>query len=156
MLACAVKTYAQVKVWKNTVTLFSHALEVDPRGDSPNFSLGMAYVRQGKLAEAQEYFERALIYNSTEPLILSYSAYCMMRTMMQTHDQRNLPLAGQRLEQALRVYPEDRDALTDMALWSALMGRPKDEETYSRKALAAHPELHNGAALSCRCSPGAG
>ncbi len=139
IVACAVTAYAQVKVWKNTVTLFSHALEVDPRGAAPNFSLGMAYVMQGKLAEGQEYVERALIYNSTKPLILTYSAYCMMQTMIQTHDMRNLPLAGQRLEAVLRVYPEDRDALTDMALWSALMGRPMDEESYSRKALATHP-----------------
>ena len=60
---------------------------------------------------------------------------------MQTHDQRNLPLAGQRLEQALRAAPDDPDVLTDMALWSSLMGRPKDEETYSRKAIAAHPDF---------------
>jgi tetratricopeptide (TPR) repeat protein len=139
ILACAVKTDAQVKVWKDTVTLFSHALEVDPRGAAPNFSLGMAYEMQGKLAEGQEYVERALIYNSTKPLILTYSAYCMMQTMVHTHDLRNLPLARQRLEQILRVDPEDRDALTDMALWSALMGRPVDEETYSRKVLVAHP-----------------
>jgi tetratricopeptide (TPR) repeat protein len=137
--ACAVKTDVQVKVWKNTVTLFSHALEVDPRGAAPNFSLGMAYEMQGKLAEGQEYVERALIYNSTKPLILTYSAYCMMQAMIQTHDMRNLPLAGQRLEQVLRVDPEGRDVLTDMALWSALMGRPIDEETYSRKVLATHP-----------------
>ena len=48
ILACAVKTDAQVKVWKDTVTLFSHVLEVDPRGEFPNFSLGVAYARQGR------------------------------------------------------------------------------------------------------------
>ena len=73
-MACAVKTDAQVKVWKDTVTLFSHALEVDPRGELPNLSLGVAYVRQGKIAEAQQYLERALDYNPTGPLTLSYSA----------------------------------------------------------------------------------
>ena len=35
IVACAVKTDAQVKVWKDTVTLFSHVLEVDPRGELP-------------------------------------------------------------------------------------------------------------------------
>ncbi len=33
--ACAVKTYAQVKVWKDSVTLFIHILAVDPRGGFP-------------------------------------------------------------------------------------------------------------------------
>jgi len=139
--ACAVKSYAQVKVWKDNVSLFSHVLEVDPRGALPNFSLGMAYENQGKLAEAQEYVERSLTYNSTKPLILSYSAYCMMQTMMQTHDWHNLPLVGQRLEAALRIDPDYRDALNNMARWSLLMNRPKDAETYSRRTLAEYPNF---------------
>ena len=141
ILACAVKTEAQVKVWKNSITLFNHVLAIDPRGAAPNFSMGIAYMSQGKYAEAQEYFERALTYNPSRPLILSYSALCMMRTMMQTHDRRDLSLAEQRLEQALRIAPDDPDALTDMALWHALVGRPKDEETYSRKVIAAFPDF---------------
>jgi tetratricopeptide (TPR) repeat protein len=139
--ACAVKTDAQVKVWKDSVTLFNHVLEIDQRGAVPNFCLGLAYMRQGRNAEAQEYFERALVYNPSRPLILSYSAYSIMRTAMQIHDRRNLPLAEQRLEKALRIAPDDPEALTDMALWFALMGRPKDEETYSRKAIAATPDF---------------
>ncbi|MGA3262539.1 MAG: tetratricopeptide repeat protein [Terracidiphilus sp.] len=135
ILACAVKTDAQVKVWKDTVTLFSHALEIDPRGEFPNLTLGVAYVRQGRYVEAQEYLERALRYNPSRPMILSYSALCLM----EIPEQRNLPLAGKRLEQALRFAPGDPDVMTVMALWSNLMGRPEDAETYSRKALAANP-----------------
>jgi tetratricopeptide (TPR) repeat protein len=97
-------------------------------------------MKQGRIAEAQEYFERALDYNSSRLFALSFSAFCMMQTAMQTHDRRNLPLAGQRLEQALRFAPDDPDTLTNMALWSFLMSRPKDEETYSRKAIAANPD----------------
>jgi tetratricopeptide (TPR) repeat protein len=139
IVACVVRTEAQVKVWKDTVTLLSHALEVDPRGDLPNYSLGMAYEKQGRIAEAQEYLERALTYNPSAA-ILSYSAFCLMRNLMQTHDPRNLPLAKQRLEQALRIAPDDPDVLSNMALWSYMMGRPKDAEMYSRKVLAAHPD----------------
>jgi tetratricopeptide (TPR) repeat protein len=136
IVACAVKTDAQVKVWKDTVTLFNHVLEVDPRGGPPYLTLGMAYAKQGNLAKAEEYFESALAYHPNGPLTLSYSAFYLM----QTHEQRYLQLAGQRLEQALRADPDYPAALTYMAEWSSLMGRPKDEETYSRKVLAAHPE----------------
>ena len=141
IVACAVKTQAQVKVWENTVTLFSHALEVDPRGAAPNFSLGMAYEMQGRTAEGQKYIESALSYNSSKPLILSYSAYCIMQTMMKTHDPSQMPLAEQRLQEALRIDPSYRDALANMALWSMLMGKPQDGETYSRKVLAAYPNF---------------
>ena len=137
--ACAVRSYARVKVWKDNITLFNSVLQVDPRGALPNFSLGMAYENAGRLAEAQEYVDRALQYNSTKPLIYSYSAYCMMQLMAQTHDWSNLPLAGQRLEAALRLDPGYRDALTNMARWSLLMNKPQDAETYSRRALAVAP-----------------
>ncbi len=139
--ACAVITYAQVNVWKDSVTLFSHALEVDPRGELPNLNLGVAYGRQGRLVEAQQYLERALAYSPTDSLILSDSAFCIMRIMMQTHDRRFLLLAGQRLQQALRLSPNNPNVLSNMALWFSLMGRPQDEETYSRKALAAQPDF---------------
>jgi tetratricopeptide (TPR) repeat protein len=140
LAACAVKTNAQVKVWKDTVTLFSHVLQIDLRGDIPNSSMGLAYAKLGRFAEAQQYFERALVYHPFDSLTLSYSAYCIMQTVMQTHDPSYLPLAGQRLELALRMDPEDRNALADRSLWFTLMGRPKDAETYSRKALAVRPD----------------
>ena len=139
--ACAVKTEAQVKVWKNTVTLFTHVLEVGPRGEFPYKSLGKAYIEQERFAEAQPPLERALAYNPSDPQALAYSALAMMRVMMQTHDFRNLPLAGQRLETALRVAPGNPDVLSNMALWSALMDRPKDEEMYSRKVIAEKPDF---------------
>jgi tetratricopeptide (TPR) repeat protein len=136
IVAFAVKTDAQVKVWKNSETLFKHVIAVDPRGGLPYLGLGMAYGRAGRNAEANENFDRALDYNLSGPLALSYSAYYLM----QTHEQRYLPLAGQRLEAALRVNPDYFYALTYMAQWCAMMGRPKDEETYSRRVLAEHPD----------------
>jgi tetratricopeptide (TPR) repeat protein len=139
IVACAVKTDAQVRVWKDTVTLFTHILEVDPRGEFPNASLGVAYMREGKLDQAEDYFDRSLTYDSKWTQILSDSAFCLMRIAMQTHDQSKLALAKQRLEQALLVDPKDPGALTNLALWSALMGRPKNEEIYCRKLIAVNP-----------------
>ena len=141
LLACAVITQAQVTVWKDSITLLNHALEVDPRGEFPNSFLGIAYMRQGKLDDAQKYFEQALKYNSTWYLPLSSSAYCIMRTELETHDQTKLPLAHQRLELALRDAPNDPFVLTDFALWSVITGNPRDEEMYSRRAIAANPDF---------------
>ena len=143
LVACALKTDAQVKVWKDTETLFRHVLEVDPRGATPNTNLVMAYLNQGRIAEAQEFFERSLVYNPSAPQVLSFSAYCIMQNVEQTGDPGKLPLAGQRLEQALRLAPDDPDVLTNLALWSALMGRAKGEETYSGKVIASHPDFGN-------------
>jgi tetratricopeptide (TPR) repeat protein len=95
----------------------------------------MAYARQGNTAQAQKYFDRTLVYYPSWPLALSFSAACLMRT----NDPRNLPLAGQRLEKALSIAPDDPGVLANMALWSSMMGRPKDEEVYSRRAVAGLP-----------------
>lgn len=138
--ACAIKTEAQVKLWKDTITLFSHAVAVDPRGALPNSTLAGAYARQVRCAEAQPYFDRALEYLPPWPDTLSNSAFCLMRISMATHDRRNLPLAGQRIEQALRMAPDNVDIENTMALWSYLMNKPKDEEKYSRRALAIRPD----------------
>jgi tetratricopeptide (TPR) repeat protein len=135
--ACAIKTDAQVKVWRDSVSLFSHALAIDPRGAIPNLSLGVAYLRLERYAEAQEYLEQALDYDPSGPVVLADSAL----SLIQTNDPRNLPLAGQRLEQALRASPDDPNVLSVMAQWSILMGRPRDGEMYSRKVIAARPDL---------------
>jgi tetratricopeptide (TPR) repeat protein len=135
LAAFAVKTDAQAKVWKDSVTLFHHILAIDPRGGPPNLGLALAYARLGNIAEAQRYYEHALTYYPDWPMALSESAYCMMRL----NDPRNLPLAGQHLERALSITPDDPGVQTNMALWYSMMGRPKDSETYSRKALARFP-----------------
>jgi tetratricopeptide (TPR) repeat protein len=136
--ACAVKTDAQVKVWKDTTALFTNVLEVDPRGELPNLSLGIAYMNHGKFAEAQEYYDRALNYKPSTFLALSYSAFCQMISC-EPNEPRNLPLAKQRLDEALLLNPQSPDVLTNLALWSSMMGKPNDEEAYCRKALAANP-----------------
>lgn len=138
--ACGVKTYAQVKVWKDTITLFSHVVAIDPRGELPNSTLAGAYARQLRCAEAQQYFDRALEYFPPWSKTLSNSAFCLMRTAMDTHDRSNLPLAGQRVDEALRDEPDNPDFLTTKAMWLFLMGRPQDEEAYCRKALAVRPD----------------
>ena len=137
LAACVAKTNAQVKVWKNNFTLFNHVLQIDPRGELPNTNVGMEFVRQGKYAQAEQYFERSLVFDPSWSVTLAYSAVCLM----QTHDPRDLPLAGQRLEEALRTDPDDPGILSNMALWYGLTGRPRDEEEYSRMVLAAHPDF---------------
>jgi tetratricopeptide (TPR) repeat protein len=136
--ACAVKTDAQVKVWKDTTALFTNVLEVDPRGELPNLSLGIAYMNHGKFADAQKYYDRALNYKPSTYLARSYSAFCQM-IACEPGEPRNLPLAKQLLDEALLLNPQSPDVLTNLALWSSMMGKPKDEEIYCRRALAANP-----------------
>ena len=150
IVACAVKTDAQVKVWQDNVTLFSHVLAIDPRGGLPNASLGTAYAILGRTAEAQEYFERALVYKHSDPVVLSYAAFTMIEVAAQTHDLRNLPLAEQRLDEALRIDPDNPEVLTVAAdahlyLANALLAQDKLGEAAQeyRQVLAIAPGNYN-------------
>jgi tetratricopeptide (TPR) repeat protein len=140
LIACAVKTDAQVHMWSDTVTLYRHVLEIDPRGELPNTNLGLEYLGMGRLADAETYFERSLQYDSDWVMTLTDSAYTLMRISMLTHDQSHMPLARQHLDHALQIDPNDANTLTNLALWSSLMGNPKDEESWSRRTLSTHPD----------------
>ena len=107
--ACAVKTDAQVMLWKSMTTLFGHVLEVDPRGEIPNLNLGIAYMKQGENAEAQKYIERALVYNNP-----GSNTRLFLGDVLQA--QGKLDQAAQEYRQALAVAPNSYDGHNDLGI----------------------------------------
>ena len=132
--AMIAKTTAQVPYWKNTVTLFSHALDVDPRGEFPNLTLGAAYMRQNALKEANACFNTALSYNPNGSLTLAYDAFCLM-------EMGNIPEAGVCLTRAIRVSPNDKDVLVNMAYYCINTGKPEEAIAYCDRVSALAPDL---------------
>lgn len=57
---CAVLSYQQAGVWRDSRTLFDHALTVNPRNPVVLFSRGSMFARAGDVARARADFERAL------------------------------------------------------------------------------------------------
>ena len=108
IVACAVKTDAQVKVWKNMETLFSHVLEVDPRGEIPNLNLGIAYMKQGNNVEAQEYFERAWSITTPAPIRAFFWA------MSSSAGKARLDCSG--IRQALATSPNNYDGYNNLGI----------------------------------------
>jgi tetratricopeptide (TPR) repeat protein len=134
VIAMVAKTTAQVGYWKNTVTLFSHAVDVDPRGEFPNLTLGAAYMRQNDLKTAHEYFCNALSYNPYGSLTLAYDAFCLMQ-------MGNIAEAGVHLQRAMRVTPNDKDVLVNMAYYCINSGKPQDALAYCDRVSAIAPDL---------------
>ena len=143
IVGCAIKTEAQVKVWRDMVTLFGHVLEIDPRGSIPNTSLGVAYARQGRIAEAQTYLERALEYGpndyeshnnlgtnlgkqglTQEALREFRLSLAIKPDQAEAHskigrilaDTHQLPEAAEEFTQALRFDPENAWAHNDLGV----------------------------------------
>jgi tetratricopeptide (TPR) repeat protein len=136
--AMIAKTRDQVPYWKNTITLFSHALEIDPRGELPNLALGIAYMRQGSMAQAQQCFNRALLYDPHNMKILSSADMAQAFTLMQMGD---LADAGNYMEQAIRLEPSNKDVLISMASHSMNIGRPELAIFYCDRVLAVDSDM---------------
>ena len=140
--ACAVKTDAQVLLWKNMATLFSHVLDVDPRGEIPNLNLGIAYMKQGKNTEAQEYIERALVYNNP-----GSSTRLFLGDVLEA--QGKLDQAAQAYRQALAEAPNSYDGHNDLGICLGRQGLTAQALEQFRLAEAIKPEsatAHSNAA----------
>src|ERR1039458_4638927 len=65
---CAAVTVVQVGYWKNSLTLFSHALAVTTDNPVANNNLGAAYAALGRKAEALQAYREAVRLDSSEAL----------------------------------------------------------------------------------------
>jgi tetratricopeptide (TPR) repeat protein len=137
--AMTVMTMNQVKVWKSTITLFSHVLQTDPRGEFPNLSLGAAYMREKNYPEAQRYLEYALSNNPNGPQTLSYYSFCLMEK--EGSGPADLQTVQQCLDRAFLVAPDNRDVLVNRAELCNKTGRPGEAEGYCRQILAKTPDF---------------
>ena len=60
IVAFAGMTVRQIGVWRDSVTLWTHAASVEPESDLPVFYLGWALTEAGRFDDARAHFERAL------------------------------------------------------------------------------------------------
>jgi Flp pilus assembly protein TadD len=56
----AATTFRQVTIWQNSLTLFQHAVQVDPNNDVAHNNLGAAFYQSGKTERALYHFIEAL------------------------------------------------------------------------------------------------
>jgi len=69
LAALTVVTYRQIGYWKNSLTLWSHAVAVTNGNDDAEDKLGSALIAAGKEETAAAHFRNAVAINPTDPLI---------------------------------------------------------------------------------------
>ena len=69
LLLLATVTYRQIGYWKNSLTLWSHAAEVDPDNDVAQDRLGSVLVTTGHEEQARIHFLAAAAANPSDPMI---------------------------------------------------------------------------------------
>ena len=60
LFGCVVLTRQQIRVWRNTETLFTHAIRVTPENYLAHYNLGRNLIARGRAEEALVQFEKAL------------------------------------------------------------------------------------------------
>jgi tetratricopeptide (TPR) repeat protein len=168
MLAvCAALSRVQVEYWKNSETLFQHALDVTRNNWLAHNNLGNALMSSGRLPEAIEHFEQALRINpdyakahyslgvalgqegKIEDAIVQYEqALRIEPDYAETHNNLGIDLAQAgripeaivQYEQALRIKPDFAEAHNDLGVAFAKLGRLPEAIGHYEQALRVKPD----------------
>ena len=178
LLACGIAAHAQVAYWKDTETLFRHALSVEPANGLAHLNLGAGLAEQGRTDEAMKEVREALRldngiaeahltlgrlfadkkdYNNA---ILSYSQGLAIHPTdakghlflgIALHWAGNLPAATEEFKTAARLRPELIDAFNNLGVVLRKQGRFDEAIDAYREGLAIQPafaDAHNNLAIA--------
>ena len=166
LLACAAASIAQARHWKDSVTLFEHAVRVTPDNFVAHYNLANALAAQGRAAEAIAHYDRAKsirpgpAHNTLGSLLAAQGrldeAIVHFREAVRAEPkyadahnnlgvllarQGNAAEARREYEEALRYRPRHADALLNLGRLDAAEGRLDPALARLGAALEANPEL---------------
>jgi tetratricopeptide (TPR) repeat protein len=142
LIACAVLTRQQILQWKDTETVFTHALRVTRNNFTAHINLGNLYFDSGLTGEAMGQFNAALQVQPDSPQARYNIANVLLR-----QGRREEAIA--RYREALQTLPDYVDARMNLGI--ALVEQGKVDEALAEYATALqqapnNPKLHNNAA----------
>jgi tetratricopeptide (TPR) repeat protein len=126
-------TWKQVHVWRDTDTLWTHALAVSPSARA-YMNVGLMLGRQGRLAEGIDHLREALRINPAFP-----EAYNAMGMVLA--EQGRTKEAAEYLQLALRINPKFADAHNNLGLALADQDRLPEAIAHFETALRLNPDL---------------
>lgn len=130
LACCFITTYTQVGYWKNSITLFEHALKVTDHSDIAHNSLGIALRSIGQMNEAESHYREALIINPDNEQV-HYNLANLLRTNGKTDE------AIDHYNEALRVNPNYAKAHLNLGNSFMSLGRYQNAIDHFRKAIAS-------------------
>jgi protein O-mannosyl-transferase len=137
---CTLTAHAQVQYWKNSETLWTHAVEVNDRNVFAHTLLGSLLVARGAIDEGEAHFLAAL---RSEP----DSAVAHNKLAAALDEQGNLGDAVNHYNAALRADPNMVEARTNVANALVRQGKATEAAAQYLEAIRIQPnyaEAHNG------------
>lgn len=176
LLALITTTYFQIKYWRNSITLFEHALHVTDDNAIARNNIGAVLSKQGKFTQAVRHFSEALRLNpyyaqahnnlgstlskqgkTAESLEHFSEALRINPDYKDAHKNMGVVLSKQgRIKEAiqhyleaLRISPDDAEILNNMGVTLEKLGKPDEAAQYYYRSLKAdprNPQAHNNIA----------
>jgi Flp pilus assembly protein TadD len=126
-------SWRQVGFWRDTQTLFAHALDVTEKNWMAHINLGTAAEKQGKIAEAQRHYEQAWrIFPQ------SVQANTLLADLAMRRGDRDE--ARKRALAAIRISPETAEAQGILGLSYAAAGEFEPAITHFQAAVRLVPD----------------
>jgi tetratricopeptide (TPR) repeat protein len=149
------RAFAQTAYWKNSETLWNHALVVTGENDVAHNNLGFLFLRRGELDKAILEFQTALDIRSRN----TQSHYSLGAALIQSNLGNALArnqlwdAAVDHLQEAVRLRPDYADAYFNLGSVLFQQGRIGEAIAQWQKALAIRPrdaEAHRNVADALR------
>lgn len=136
LAACAVRTWEQQGVWRDSETLFRHAIAASPDNDIAEDFLGYTLLTQGRFEEAEVHAERARTLNPRNATALYTLANVRER-------QGRLPEAMDFYRAFLTRQPRHAEARFHLGLLELSQGNPAEARAQMIAALRSAPLLRD-------------
>jgi tetratricopeptide (TPR) repeat protein len=143
VLALVVCTWFQVGHWKNSVTVFSHAVAVTERNATAYFNLGNAHYHEGKIAEAATCYLKAL---ESQPF--HHDCHYNLGNILASQGKYNE--ATVHYKQALQTHPNFPEAHNNLGLLLQRQGNTNEAKSHFEEAFRINPNhyyAHNNLAM---------
>ncbi len=130
--------YKQTGYWKNSVTLFTHAIEVTQNNSIAHDCLGNYLRDNGKTDLAIEHYKKAIQFNQYNSMALNNLGYIMS-------DRGDANKAIEYFQQAIKIDPAYADAHYNLGVTYGALGRRQDAiEAYKQaiKIKLDYPNAH--------------
>jgi tetratricopeptide (TPR) repeat protein len=134
LVACVASSWSQTRHWRDSVALFEHALEVNPRNPTMHYNLGNSLKARGERAEAADHYRQALEINPRY-----FKAHTNLGNVLASLDL--LDEAIEHYREALSIKPDLPEAHSSLASALVLQGKPAEAILHCRQALQIKPDF---------------
>ena len=135
VLALMVNAFLQTRHWKDSVSLFSHAVKVTQKNELAHNNLGIEYMHTGEIQKAMEHFKKALAVRPTYLNALVNVGVLLQR-------QGSLKEAKMYFSQSLKNRPDYAPAHYNLGRVLEVEGNIDQAEYHYREAVKFRPDYH--------------